>query len=72
MSVSPGTTSHSSSSSGVDLPAPAVHRPGLDGWCAGCAAAGVLQFYPCPWVWWLSDGGVIDFGPARYARAGAW
>jgi hypothetical protein len=73
MSVSRGMTSHRVPESAVDRAARAavVHQPGTDGWCAGCAAAGVLQFHPCPWVRWVLDGGAIDAGPAGYARAGA-
>lgn len=72
MSINRGRTCHSSLSSTMDLPAPpgAAHWPGVDGWCAGCAAVGVLQFYPCPWVRWALDGRVRVAGSVRLVQAG--
>jgi hypothetical protein len=28
------------------------HQRGTDGWCEGCARAGILTFHPCPSASW--------------------
>lgn len=30
------------------------HREGIDGWCDGCAQAGLLAFHPCPSAAWAA------------------